>query len=61
MLKNFDNLGFVIGLFFMIISVVILLGWIFASSIDNYLNLYCGIFFFIFGFFMFYFNRKAKE
>ncbi len=58
MYKRLNNLGFVIGIFFIIISLILLTGGLFSQSLNNQLNLYTGFSFLVFGFCMAFFNRK---
>ena len=52
MLKRFNDLSFVIGLFFLLVSVILLVNT-FVNGVDaGKLNLYTGIVFFVFGVFM---------
>lgn len=61
MYKRLNNLGFVIGIFFTIISLIILIGWLLSDSLRNKLNLYSGLCFLVFGLFMTLFNLKVEE
>jgi hypothetical protein len=56
--KKLSNLGFVIGTFFVIISLILLIGELCSKALDNQLNLYTGFGFLVFGFCMAFFNRK---
>jgi len=58
MYKRLNNLGFVIGIFFTIISLILLIGALLSDALDNTLDYYTGFTFLIFGFCMAYFNRK---
>ena len=58
MYKKLNNLGFVIGIFFIIVSIILLVGALLSDALDNVLDLYTGISFFIFGICMAFFNRK---
>jgi hypothetical protein len=58
MYKKLNNLGFVIGIFFIIISIILLIGGVLSESLNNKLNFYTGFSFLIFGFCMAFFNRK---
>jgi hypothetical protein len=61
MYKRLNNLGFVIGTFFVIISLILLIGGLFSESLDNTLDYYTGFSFLIFVFCMAFFNRKNEE
>jgi hypothetical protein len=58
MYKKLNNLGFVIGIFFIIISLILLIGGVMSESLNNKLDYYTGFSFLIFGFCMAFFNRK---
>ncbi|MGN6246819.1 MAG: hypothetical protein ACTHNG_00600 [Ginsengibacter sp.] len=61
MYKRLNNLGFVIGTFFIIVSLILLIGGLFSEALDNTLDYYTGFSFLIFGFCMAFFNRKNEE
>jgi hypothetical protein len=52
MLKRFNELNFVIGLFFTIVSLILLVDTFLNKEGTGKLNLYTGIIFLIFGLFM---------
>ena len=58
MYKKLNNLGFVIGIFFVIISLILIIGAIVSEALNNRLNFYTGFSFLVFGFCMAFFNRK---
>jgi cytochrome c biogenesis protein CcdA len=58
MYKKLNNLGFVIGIFFIIISLILLIGGLLSDALDNTLDYYTGFTFIIFGALMVFFNRK---
>jgi hypothetical protein len=58
MYKKLNNLGFVIGIFFIIISLILLIGALLSDALDNTLDYYTGFTFIIFGSLMVFFNRK---
>jgi hypothetical protein len=58
MYKKLNNLGFVIGIFFVIISLILLIGGLLSDTLNNRLNFYTGFAFLVFGFCMAFFNRK---
>lgn len=58
MYKKLNNLGFVIGIFFIIISLILLIGGLVSEALNNKLNFYTGSTFLVFGFCMAFFNRK---
>jgi len=59
MYKKLSNLGFVIGIFFIIISLILLIGGLLSSKLSYKLNFFTGFIFLLFGFLMVFFNRKA--
>jgi hypothetical protein len=58
MYKKLNNLAFVIGIFFVIISLILIIGGVVSEALNNKLNFYTGFSFLIFGFCMAFFNRK---
>jgi len=58
MYKKLNNLGFVIGIFFVIISLILIVGGLLSEALNNELNFYTGFSFLVFGFCMAFFNRK---
>ena len=58
MYKKLNNLGFVIGVFFVIISLILIIGALVSEALNNRLNFYTGFSFLVFGFCMAFFNRK---
>lgn len=58
MYKKLNNLGFVIGIFFVIISLILIIDAFFSHTLHNQLNFYTGFSFLVFGFCMAFFNRK---
>jgi hypothetical protein len=58
MYKKLNNLAFVIGIFFVIISLILIIGGMVSEALNNKLNFYTGFSFLIFGFCMAFFNRK---
>lgn len=49
MLKKLNDLQFVIGLFFSVVSVILLLNVLLSSHSQSNLNLYTGVGFLVFG------------
>jgi hypothetical protein len=49
MLKRFNDLSFVIGLFFFLVSLILLVGYFVSEQLASGVNLYTGVVFFIFG------------
>lgn len=58
MYKKLSNLGFVIGIFFIIVSLILIIGGVASEALRNKLNFYTGFSFLVFGFCMAFFNRK---
>ena len=58
MYKKLSNLGFVIGVFFTIISLILLIGGLLSEALNNKLDFLTGFTFLIFGVLMAFFNRK---
>ena len=52
MLEKLNQLSFVIGLFFVLVSLVLLGGYFFLEALANAINLYTGIGMLVFGIFM---------
>ncbi len=57
MYKKISNLGFVIGIFFIIISLILLIGTLVSSLPATRLNLYTGFVFLAFGTLMAFFSK----
>jgi predicted membrane channel-forming protein YqfA (hemolysin III family) len=52
MQKKLNRLSFVIGLFFIIISIILMIDYSINHDLKEKINLYSGIVFFVFGLFM---------
>lgn len=61
MLKKLNKLSFVIGLFFIIISLILLIDYIIIQKNAEKVNLYTGITFFAFGLIMIAINSDEGE
>ncbi len=61
MYKRLNELNFVIGLFFLLASIVLLSGYFFSDHSNEKINLYTGIVFFLFGIIMMLLRSKEKE
>ncbi len=59
MLNRLAQLSFIIGLFFTIVSVILLLGYFISDVLSSSLNLYAGITFLVFGLMMMLIKPKA--
>jgi hypothetical protein len=60
MLKKLNDLQFVIGLFFSIVSVILLLNVLLSSHEESRLNLYTGVGFLVFGVAMMLFRSNKQ-
>jgi len=58
MYKKLNNLGFVIGIFFILISLVLIIGGLLSAALAHKLNFYTGFSFLVFGIIMTFLNRK---
>jgi uncharacterized membrane protein len=56
MYKKLSNLGFVIGIFFIIISLILIIGGLTSDALSNKLDFYTGFTFLLFGALMAFFN-----
>ncbi len=61
MYKKLNDLGFVIGIFFIIISLILLIGALLSPALAYQLNFYTGFAFLVFGIFMAFFNRNNHK
>lgn len=61
MYKKLSNLGFVIGIFFIIISLILIIGGLLSSTLAYKLNFYTGFTFLLFGILMTVFNRNNHQ
>jgi len=60
MYKRLNELSFVIGLFFSIVSIILLTDYFFKKELSSKINLYTGIMFLIFGLFMMSIKRNKN-
>lgn len=58
MYNKLDNLGFIIGVFFLIVSLILIIGGLLSAELSRPLNFYTGFGFFVFGLLMVLFNRS---
>jgi len=49
MLEKFNQLSFVIGVFFIIVSLILLIGFLTSNALHHHINLYTGIGMIVFG------------
>ena len=61
MYKRLNELNFVIGLFFTIVSLILLIDNFFMKGSNGKLNLYTGIIFLVFGLFMISIKTKRSD
>jgi len=61
MYKKLNNLGFVIGIFFILISLVLIIGGLSSAALAHKLNFYTGFSFLVFGVLMGFLNRKNDK
>ena len=61
MYKKLNDLGFVIGTFFILVALVLIIGNFVATELANPLNLYTGLSFLVFGMLMAFFNRNNNK
>jgi hypothetical protein len=61
MYKKLNDLGFVIGIFFILVALVLIIGNFVAVELASPLNLYTGLFFFVFGMLMAFLNRNNNK
>jgi putative Ca2+/H+ antiporter (TMEM165/GDT1 family) len=52
MIKRFNQLSFIIGLFFIILAAILIGGYLISEALNANINLYSGITFLVFGVFM---------
>ncbi len=50
--KRITSLSFIIGLFFLLVALILLIGYFVSALLANIINLYAGISFLLFGLFM---------
>jgi len=60
MLKKLNNLGFVIGIFFSIIALILIIGGLLSESLSTRLNFYTGFVFLVFGVLMASFSKDGS-
>jgi len=59
MCKKLNNLGFVIGIFFSIIALILIIGGLLSEALSTRLNFYTGFVFLIFGVLMVFFSKDG--
>ncbi|HEY2728010.1 MAG TPA: hypothetical protein VGI61_12610 [Parafilimonas sp.] len=60
MLNRLTQLSFTIGLFFTVVSVILLIGYFISDALSSTLNMYAGITFLVFGLLMMLIKGKAE-
>jgi len=58
MLKRLTELSFIIGLFFTIVSLILLIGYFTSPLLSSAKNVYSGIAFLVFGLFMIFMTKE---
>lgn len=61
MYNKLSNLAFVIGIFFTIISLILIIGGLLSAALAYRLNFYTGFSLLVFGLFMIFFNGNNKS
>jgi len=60
MYKRFNELSFVIGLFFVLVSIILILNGLLSNAANNYLTFYSGGAFLLFGVVMMLLKSKPE-
>jgi uncharacterized membrane protein len=60
-MHKLNSLGFVIGIFFILISLVLIIGGLSSAALAHKLNFYTGFAFLVFGVLMVFLNRKDDK
>jgi hypothetical protein len=58
--KRFSQLSFIIGLFFTVVSLILLIGYFTSDLLSSTKNMYSGIAFLVFGLFMILITKEEK-
>lgn len=61
MYKKLNNLGFIIGIFFTIVSLILIIGGLVSKALNSKLNFYTGFTFLAFGLLMAFFNKSNSN
>jgi|LauGreDrversion4_2_1035121.scaffolds.fasta_scaffold869445_2 hypothetical protein len=61
MLKKLNQLSFVIGLFFILVAIILLVGYLLGDSLKQPINLYSGLGMLVFGIFMVMIKEQEEE
>jgi predicted membrane channel-forming protein YqfA (hemolysin III family) len=60
MFRRINELSFVIGVFFTVVAVILLVGYFISASLSSKINLYTGIVFLVFGLAMVFIRTSSK-
>ena len=60
-MHRLNNLGFIIGIFFILISLVLIIGGLSSAALAHKLNFCTGFAFLVFGVLMAFLNRKDDK
>lgn len=58
--KRVTELSFIIGLFFTIVSLILLIGYFTSELLSSTKNMYAGVAFLVFGLFMIFITKEEK-
>ena len=61
MQNRLTSLSFIIGLFFSIVSLILLVGYLAGDALKAKINLYSGVIFLVFGIFMMMSGRENRD
>jgi putative Mn2+ efflux pump MntP len=61
MRQRITELSFIIGLFFFIVSLILLIGYFTSDALSSVKNVYSGIVFLLFGLFMIFVPTKKED
>ena len=61
MRKRITELSFIIGVFFSIVSLILLIGYFTSETLSSAKNMYSGIVFLLFGLFMIFVQTKKQN
>ena len=59
--KHITSLSFIIGLFFLLVAFILLIGYFVSALLAHSVNLYAGIIFLLFGLFMMTINPQKDS
>jgi dipeptide/tripeptide permease len=60
MYKKLNDLQFIIGLFFSVVSLILLISALISDNMAGRLNIYTGVVFLVFGLAMMFIRRKPE-